>query len=151
MKRVYLFRTLTSDQGTEGVLATDGFFCKTLELPWRNNSKGLSCIPAGEYIVKIRQSPKYGQIYWVTNVKDRTWILIHSGNYAANKEKTNPLTNKKYKTHVAGCILVGSKHGILYNQRAILNSRITLRRFMKFMNNETFKLTIIGGDNGYSI
>jgi hypothetical protein len=133
-----MFRTLTSDQGTEGILATDGFFCNTLELPWRNNAKGLSCIPSGEYIVKIRQSPRYGQIYWVTNVPNRSWILIHSGNYAGDK-------TKGFKTHVAGCILLGKKHGILGNQRAILTSRITVRRFMKFMNNETFKLTVVGG------
>jgi hypothetical protein len=138
MRNVYLFRTLTSDQGTEGILATDGFFCKTLELPWRNNNRGISCIPAGEYIVKIRQSPRYGQIYWVTNVQGRTWILIHSGNYAGDK-------TKGFKTHVAGCILLGKKHGFLGNQRAVLNSRVTVRKFMRFMKNETFKLTIVGG------
>jgi hypothetical protein len=37
MKTVYLLRTRTSDQGTEGMLITDGFMCKTLELPWREN------------------------------------------------------------------------------------------------------------------
>ena len=137
MKDVYLFRTITSDQGTEGILATDGFFCKTLELPWRNNQKGISCIPSGEYIVALRQSPKYGRIYWVTNVPDRSWILIHSGNVAGD-------VNKGFRTHVQGCILLGKEHGFLYDQRAVLNSRITVTKFMNIMNYKKFKLHIVG-------
>jgi hypothetical protein len=137
MKDVYLFRTVSSDQGTEGVLATDGFFCKTLELPWKQNKRSISCIPAGEYTVQIRKSPKYGTVYWVTNVPNRTWILIHSGNVAGD-------TSKGYRTHVNGCILLGKKHGFLWGQRAVLTSRPTVRRFREAMNDETFKLIIVG-------
>jgi hypothetical protein len=144
MKDVYLFRTTTSDHGTEGMLVTEGFFCKTLELPWRNNKKGMSCIPAGEYIVKIRQSPKYGSIYWVTKVPDRTWILIHPGNVAGDITKINPNTETNFKSHVNGCILLGKKHGFLWGQRAVLISKPTVRDFRNFMNDETFKLKIIG-------
>ena len=139
MKEVYLFRTVTSDQGTEGVLATDGFFSKTLELPWRENKRSISCIPSGEYIVRIRQSPKYGSVYWVTDVPNRTWILIHAGNFAGD-------TKKGFKTHVNGCILLGNKHGFLGNQRAVLSSRITVRKFRNVMRDKTFKLTVVGGD-----
>jgi hypothetical protein len=121
MKNVYLFRTSTSDEGTEGMLATDGFFCKTLELPWRENQRSISCIPSGIYTVKIRQSPKYGEIYWVTGVPNRSWILIHSGNWAGDRAKG-------FKTHVNGCILLGKQHGDLSH-----------------MKNETFKLNVIGG------
>lgn len=138
MKKIWLIRNVTSDQGTEGfIITTEGFNCKTLELPWRNNKKSISCIPAGEYTVVLRESPKYGRIYWVTNVQDRSWILIHSGNYAGD-------INKGFKTHVQGCILLGQNFGFLENQRAILNSRITLTKFMNFMNYENFKLHIIG-------
>jgi len=137
MKNVFLIRTSTSDQGTKGTLVTDGFQCFTLELPWHNNTRNISCIPSGEYIVKIRKSPKYGKIYWVTNVENRSWVLVHSGNFAGD-------TSKGFKTHVAGCILVGQKFGFLSNQLAVLNSRVTLKRFMNFMKYETFKLNIIG-------
>ena len=141
MKEVYLFRTVTSDQGTEGIFATDGFFCKTLELPWRNNQRSISCIPSGEYIVKIRQSPKYGSVYWVTSVPNRSWILIHAGNVAGD-------VKKGFRTHVNGCILLGKKHGFLYNQRAVLTSRPTVRRFRSAMRDKTFKLIVVGGDQG---
>ena len=139
MKDVFLVRTVTSDQGTEGFLTQleSGFFCRTLELPWRDNKRSISCIPAGEYIVKVRQSPKYGRIYWVTNVPNRSWILIHSGNVAGDVEKG-------FRTHVQGCILLGKKHGMLYNQRAVLTSRPTVNSFMRTMDYEPFKLTIVG-------
>ena len=137
MKQVYLFRTTTSDQGTEGILVTEGFFCKTLELPWRNNKRSISCIPSGKYIVKIRKSPKYGSIYWVTDVENRTWILIHSGNVAGD-------VSKGFRTHVNGCILLGKKHGWLWNQRAVLISKPTLRKFRNIMKDQTFELNVIG-------
>ena len=139
MKNVFLVRTVTSDQGTEGFLTEldSQFFCRTLELPWRENKRSISCIPSGEYVVKIRQSPKYGKIYWVTKVPDRSWILIHSGNVAGDVEKG-------FRTHVQGCILLGKKHGFLYDQRAVLTSRPTVKSFMRTMNYEPFKLHVVG-------
>lgn len=137
MKQVYLFRSVVSNQGTQGILITENFVCRTLELPWRNNKSNISCISPGDYIVKIRQSPKFGNVYWITNVKGRIYILIHSGNFAGD-------VSKGYKSHVNGCILLGQKFGMINNQLAVLNSRITIRKFMNFMNNEIFKLKIVG-------
>lgn len=137
MQNVYIIRTNTSNQGTTGTLVTNGFQCFTLELPWRENKPNISCIPSGEYIIQIRQSPRFGKIYWVTKVKNRGYILIHSGNYAGD-------VNKGYKSHVEGCLLLGSKFGILETQLAILNSRVTLRKFMNHMQYKTFNLNIIG-------
>lgn len=140
MKDVYIIRTITSDQGTEGFLTAPdiNFICKTLELPWRDNERNISCIPSGEYITVIRQSPKFGRKYWLTNVPGRSWIMIHSGNVAGD-------ISKGYRTHAQGCLLLGKNHGFLYGQRAVLNSRITVSRFMNEMNYETFRLHIIGG------
>jgi len=135
MREVQLWRMRRHDQGTEGLLVTAGFNCCTLELPWRDNQRSISSIPSGEYNVVIRQSPKYGNIYWVTKVPNRSWILIHSGNWAGD-------VSKDFRTHVNGCILLGKKHGFLAEQRAILNSRVAVRQFMNHMNYEPFKLTI---------
>jgi len=135
----YIFRTKTSDQGTEGILiTTEGFICKIFELPWRDNQRSISCIPPGEYDVIIRLSPKYGRVYHVTNVPNRSYILMHSGNWAGD-------VNKGFKTHTNGCLLTGLEFGFLSNQRAILNSRVALRRFMDKMSERPFRLKIIGG------
>ena len=137
MKTAYLRHIKSSDQGTFGVFSCPdvGFSCFSLELPWRDNKPRISRIPNGEYIVSIRNSPKYGKIYHVTSVEGRSYILIHWGNYGGDK-------SKGYKTHTEGCILLGKSMGIIGNQRAILNSRITINVFMQLMNNETFKLII---------
>lgn len=130
-----LCRLARSDQGTEGLLLAGDFNCKTLELPWRDNQRQISCIPSGEYDVEMRLSNKYGRIYWVRKVPNRTYILIHSGNYAGDKEQG-------LKSHVMGCILLGKHHGFLGGQRAVLNSRITVRAFMRNMEYQKFKLHV---------
>lgn len=132
---VQLFRLQRSDQGTQGLLVAGDFECKTLELPWRENQKQISCIPAGEYDVEIRLSNKYGRVYWVRHVPNRTYILIHSGNYAGDK-------SKGFKSHVMGCILLGKKSGFLGGQVAVLNSRITVREFVEHMDYDPFRLRI---------
>lgn len=140
MKNVYLLRLRTSDMGTEGMLITDdGFNCKTLELPWRDNQQNISCIPSGVYKVEVRTSRKYGQVYWVRKVPNRSYILIHQGNFGGD-------TKKGYKTHIAGCVLLGKKHGYLGGQKAILNSRVAVRAFTNHMKFNPFNLHVIGGE-----
>lgn len=136
MKQVDIFRLKRSDQGTEGLLVSKEFNCRVLELPWRDNKKQISCIPAGEYNVEIRISNKYGRIYHVKAVPTRTYILIHSGNYGGDKIKG-------FRTHSSGCILLGLKFGFLGGQVAVLNSRIAVRRFMEHMEYEPFLLKIM--------
>jgi hypothetical protein len=134
-RRVEIFRLRRSDQGTEGLLVSEDFNCRTLELPWRENRRQISCIPAGIYDVEMRLSNKYGRIYWVRKVPDRTYILIHSGNYAGDK-------SKRLKSHVMGCILLGKKSGRLGGQVAVLNSRVAVRNFMEELEYQPFKLRI---------
>lgn len=136
LPEVALYRTETGDHGTFGIWVADGLSCFTAELPWRENAVGLSCIPAGRYEVRVRRSPRYGAIYHVTNVEGRTWILAHWGNLAGDVQKG-------FKTHVQGCILLGSALGFISKQRAVLNSRLTVKKFMRHMNNQPFMLTVV--------
>ena len=133
---VNLCRIKRGDQGTRGILFSDSFFCHTIELPWRDNTPNISCIPSGKYDVDIKISPRYGKIYHVKKVPKRSYILIHSGNWAGDK-------SKGYKTNVAGCLLLGLKTGLLVNQWAVLNSRIAVKRFMNNLNMEPFTLNIL--------
>ncbi len=70
-------------QGTNGALACNGAtICATIELPWKNNSARISCIPEGRYRVVKRYSPKLKDHYLVEDVPDRQYILIHPANNA---------------------------------------------------------------------
>lgn len=105
------------------------FSCDTLELPWKDNKNSISCVPTGEYKVKKRYSPKFGNHFHLTNVKDRSYILIHKGNY---------------HTDIRGCILVGNdladinKDGHL----DVTSSGATMNKLLKAMPDK-FDLTII--------
>ena len=67
----------------------------TLELPWKNNERRVSCIPVGIYKLKKRVSPKFGKCFWLQDVPNRDWILIHPANYTRQ---------------LLGCIAVGMDH-----------------------------------------
>lgn len=131
-----LLRDDWSDEGTYGYLVYGNEFVHTLELPWRDNQPNASCIPAGRYTVRMRHSPKYGQVYHVQSVPNRTHILLHHGNYAGDRVLN-------YRTHSAGCILFGSRRGRLHGQRAVLASRIARRKFESAMKWEPFQLEVV--------
>jgi hypothetical protein len=65
----------------------------SLELPWLNNQKYISCIPKGHYKAKKHNSPKFGECLWIQDVPGRSEILIHKGNYY---------------TDILGCVLIGT-------------------------------------------
>ena len=80
-----LTRTYFPD-GTNGKLESNGtFICYTIELPWKNNQVGFSCIPEGNYFIRKRYSAKYKWHLEVINVQDRKYILFHPANFALSE------------------------------------------------------------------
>lgn len=69
---------------------------KTLELPWLNNIRRESCIPAGTYDCERINHPKFGHCWLVKDVPQRDGILLHSGNFASG-----------IKVDIEGCIMPG--------------------------------------------
>jgi hypothetical protein len=104
--------------GVFGVLLDEQDFpiCVTLEESWLNNQRNISCVPEGTYQVRKYSGTRYKEVWKLENVPNRSAILIHSG-------------NTEYDTE--GCILVGSKFGVLGDKRAILNSRAALTECRK--------------------
>ncbi|MFV8351764.1 DUF5675 family protein [Flavobacterium sp. XS2P14] len=77
-----LSRTYFPD-GTNGKLECEGkFICCTIELPWINNEKRVSCIAEGEYLLRKRYSRKFQWHIEVVDVKNRSLILFHPANNA---------------------------------------------------------------------
>lgn len=133
---VYLTRLRRSDQGTEGILTVPelGFSCATLELPWRDNRPNISCVLAGSYHLAWRVSRKW-KAFHIQNVPDRSFILLHSGNFAG-------AVKKGFKTNVLGCVLLGRRFGWLQGQRAVLVSKATVRKFNNLMAGKNARITI---------
>ena len=102
-----LIRDMFSDKSIIGELFLNGErMCDTLELPYRDNQRSVSCIPAGQYKVRLRyprESATRDYLHLlVQDVKDRSYILFHRGNSAKDTR---------------GCILVGqgSQQDIVHN------------------------------------
>jgi len=77
-----LYRTYFKE-GTNGALFVHNRFLGfTIELPWLDNKRSISCIPEGSYELKARFSEKFKHHLHLINVKDRNLILIHPANDA---------------------------------------------------------------------
>lgn len=89
------------------------FDCCTLELPWLNNQRNISCISTGEYPVEKIYSEKFGNCFLLKNVPGRSAILIHIGNYATDRKErglVKAMTRaKERRVDTEGCILVGMR------------------------------------------
>lgn len=104
---------------------------KTIELPWKDNKSGISCIPSGTYSVKWVDSPRLKKkTYRVLNVQGRDGILFHPANYAY-----------QLKGCIAPCLDFGDidKDGVIDGT----NSRTATELFEKFFGGEDFELTIL--------
>ena len=136
MKTVEILRTYQEKETLGSLTVFDEnqkiiYQCKTLELPWLNNQVRISCIPEGEYSV-IQLPPnnhfKY-KYYHVQNVKGRSEICIHRGNF---------------KQDVLGCIMLGKNH-VDINKDGIPDiekTTITMNEFTEIVGDEKFKLII---------
>ena len=84
-------------EGTQGVLEWNGtLVCYTIELPWLENQRRISCIPEGKYVLQKRFSPKFKWHIHLQNVPGRDFILIHPANNA--------------KKELLGCIATVTLH-----------------------------------------
>ena len=136
MKEVFISRTYPNTEQSLGALSTEGFSCKTIELPWKQNKNNISCIPPGTYLCKWTKSPRMSKekgfdvfTYEVMDVVRRAGIRIHPANYSRQ---------------LLGCIALGDsvKDLDLDGLNDVAHSGDTCKKFNEFMKGETFKLTI---------
>ncbi len=89
LKEIYLVRNEYNEQGTTGQLNDDegNKICLTLEEPWKDNQKGISCIPEGRYRCTRYISPKLKrrgskdpEVILLHDVPNRSFVQIHIGN-----------------------------------------------------------------------
>lgn len=122
----------SSGFGTFGVLVDDHgvTVCRTAELNWRSNRKGISCIPPGTYDCVAHTSKSFGSCFLVKDVPGRSDILLHVGNWAGMKGVPGVLSDTE------GCILPGVSVGVVFDKRsgrsqiAVSNSGRTLGRLL---------------------
>ncbi len=117
LKRFY------SNNFTLGILTidnTDNLFF-TLELPYKDNLKNISCIPEGKYEIINYNSNKFKNCFKINDVINRSDILIHSGNTIND---------------IKGCILIGKS---INNEGYLSESKKALKEFKFIMDNLKMK------------
>lgn len=97
MINLLLIRNTFSKKSTIGELFLNGEkICDTLENPWVDNQRNISCIPEGVYPVRLRlprESATRDYLHLlVQEVPNRDFILVHRGNFPSQTQ---------------GCLLVG--------------------------------------------
>ena len=121
-----IIRDTFTDVSTIGNLYLDGeWLCDTLELPYLDNQRNISCIPEGQYKVRLRTARESATRDYlhllVQDVPNRDYILFHIGNSAKDTR---------------GCVLVG----IGTEQDFVKNSTLAMGLLMKEILN-------LGGTN----
>ena len=116
-----LIRPERNERWTRGSVRLGGrWICQTLELPWRDNQRRVSCIPPGVYQCRWRD----GLTVEIADVPGRSGILIHPG---------NRLDETK------GCILPGMvwlPHGV------VMDSIVAVRTLFDVTNGKPFELEV---------
>jgi hypothetical protein len=122
--------TRTALQPTFGVLVRDDGipFALTIERPWLDNQRSVSCIPTGTYTAKRHKSPRFGETFQLQDVPGRSEILLHKGNIDDDSH---------------GCILVGEQFNNVRNEDGITASKEGFAEFMALQRGcDEFSLTI---------
>lgn len=121
MQRFRIQREICNDKITLGRMFDPDqdtpFRWHTLENPFCDNQRSVSCIPAGSYWCEPYNSPTFGHTWIVLNVPNRSYILFHAGNYVE---------------HTQGCIILGMSRA--KNERAVWRSRDAVAQFMNYLN-----------------
>lgn len=108
-----LIRDHMTDTATMGRLFIGNDFAGyTLERPWLDNQRNVSCIPVGNYQGAVQPSPRFGRsLPELLDVPGRSQILIHPGNRVADSQ---------------GCILLGQERNVeteeVYGSRAAVQA-----------------------------
>lgn len=116
---ILLTRTSWDNYGTFGYFTVadnpeyPAIFCYTVELPWQDNHPDQSCIPAGVYQCIPHNSPAHPDTWEVSNVPNRSNILIHNANFP---------------DQLLGCIGVGDSIAKINGQLGVTNSVATLNK-----------------------
>jgi len=132
--KVVLNRLGETGKETLGVMTVhdnlkEVYSCKTLELPWKDNKRNISCIPMGQYLAVIRFSEKHGEHFTIKDVEGREYILIHSANY---------------HYQLRGCISVGKSYADIDKdgELDVTSSRDTMDDLLEILP-DSFNITII--------
>ena len=130
MRFITIHRDIVSKEQCMGVCyITDGrgnilLKTDTIERGWLNNKKRVSCIPEGDYPVRLEWSNRFKKNLWeIYEVPNRSECKFHAANYARQ---------------LNGCIALGNGRADIDKDGNldVLNSRATMDKFHAALDGE---------------
>jgi hypothetical protein len=120
---------------TPGLMTVDGEpFGVTLERPWMDNKRQVSCIPAATYPIAIRHSPKFNRpMIIIDKVPGRSGILIHGANHWSE---------------LKGCVAVAETRVDDERIQGDLSKELKLRVQAAFNRGETVTIQMVDPEGG---
>lgn len=120
---------------TLGKLHIDGHLFATIE---RAQSGDHPCIFEGKYKLVPHKSPKFGDVYAFVGDQCYEWaipdgqngrclILLHPANLASE---------------LLGCVAPGLSHGVIGQEKAVLNSRAAMAAIREMLGHEEHSITV---------
>lgn len=122
-----LVRYAYLSNATLGKLYVAGKMFYTIERPWQDNKRRISCIPEGDYRLVNYSSARFPNAYHVLDVPDRSHILIHVGNYVEDVE---------------GCIAAGAGFQFYNNRPMVTQSRLAMGMLKHITQSHELNLSI---------
>ena len=123
MKTIIVNRDWGDDKQTLGVCYVRDeqgcivFKSECIERGWKDNQRRVSCIPAGEYPVRLEHSNRFGkELYEIYDVPGRSECKFHAANYARQ---------------LNGCIALGKDRRDIDGDgyKDVTSSRVTMAEF----------------------
>lgn len=143
-RRALVLREPSTEQGTFGRLylldaeGTHDLDWDSLELPWKENRTGISCVLPGIYTAKLVYSNHFQRmVYLFEGIPDRTAVEMHPANWAGDEALG-------WHSDLRGCVAIGNGRGELaYKgkpQAAILHSKDALDQFIEATGGEDIEV-----------
>jgi len=137
MKTIIVNRDQQNDKQSLGVCYVKDdngkviFKSESIERGWLDNQRRISCIPAGNYPVRLEHSNRFKKkLYEIYEVPNRSECKFHSANFARQ---------------LNGCIALGNKRVDIDGDGAkdVTNSRRVMAKFHKALDGDKEAILIV--------
>lgn len=142
--KLEILRYETGDYGTFSTAVPDvdpDHHWDMIELPWRENQEGCSCVLEGTFIGSLVESPRFKRrVYLLRDIPGRKEIEMHPANWAGDRRMG-------YYSQLLGCCAPGKARGAMQPpgmtkpQPCVLRSADALDEIIAMANGEDIEFT----------